>query len=73
MSAAFTNRFILCKNEESSEVTLEFFMEEPIFAPSELKIQSSSTTSVSKLIMSKNCAENLCDTLSNMLKEKQDN
>lgn len=71
MSATFTNRFILCTNTDSSEVTLEFFVEEPVFDSGASKIQSATTTSVSKLIMSKNCAESLRSVLSDVLDGKK--
>lgn len=67
MSTAFTNRFMFSVNTNSSEVTLEFFLEEPDFDPNTTQINSVTTTSVSKLIMSKSCADNLLAVLAQAL------
>lgn len=66
MSTQYTNKFILCNNVDLTEMTIEFFCDEPIFDV-ETNAVSPTTTSISKLVMSSNTAKNLYQVLGQTL------
>lgn len=67
MKAKYTNKIILCTNTTTQEITMEFFLEEPLFDPCQNEVVSVDTKPISKLIMTKETALAVLRTITDAL------
>lgn len=69
MSIVYTNKVAACKTNDSSEMILEFFMDEPILDTVHLDSNKTHTvtSSVAKVVMSKDCMKGLYRLIENLL------